>query len=655
MKLEETASEVLKKIFMRARRLVSVPSGNPELLRAQFEVFSNQLPLMYSIVLVNAWALAFIFIQEAPVWLSLWIPGGLSLVCCVRLFGWWRSRHVVPSPEAARKALTRTNQFSLLLTVALSAWALSLFPYGDAYARGNIAFFVAITGLGVIICLQQLPSAAFIVAIVINAAFVTYFSFVGLTSFVVMAINLALVSIALLLVVKVQYRHFSSAVRAHTKLEAANRENARLANLDSLTGLPNRRQFFTHLETVFAESGGKRLAVGIIDLDGFKPINDLYGHSVGDSLLFEVGQRLSALAGANTHISRLGGDEFAVTVTDCPEDAELVEMGGQICAALRAPFVLTEATVQVSGSIGFSTYPELADDVHQLYERADYALYQGKRANRGHAVLFSNEHIAAIEQNHRIEQVLSRADLDAELAVFFQPIIDIQKEQTVAFEALARWNSPELGQVSPADFIPVAERIGLISTLTCALLEKALAAACTWPEDVGLSFNLSTHDISSSDGVATIVGIILSSGIDPKRLDLEITETAMMYDFAQAKSSIEVFKLLGCGIALDDFGTGYSSLSQLHALPLTKLKIDRSFVSGLHQNPASYKIVKSLLALSQDMGIGCVIEGVETSEELDTLKKLGGVLVQGYFYSAPVAESKVAAFLPRSEAARKAG
>ena len=261
MKLEETASEVLKKIFMRARRLVSVPSGNPELLRAQFEVFSNQLPLMYSIVLVNAWALAFIFIQEAPVWLSLWIPGGLSLVCCVRLFGWWRSRHVVPSPEAARKALTRTNQFSLLLTVALSAWALSLFPYGDAYARGNIAFFVAITGLGVIICLQQLPSAAFIVAIVINAAFVTYFSFVGLTSFVVMAINLALVSIALLLVVKVQYRHFSSAVRAHTKLEAANRENARLANLDSLTGLPNRRQFFTHLETVFAESGGKRLAV----------------------------------------------------------------------------------------------------------------------------------------------------------------------------------------------------------------------------------------------------------------------------------------------------------------------------------------------------------------------------------------------------------
>jgi diguanylate cyclase (GGDEF)-like protein len=644
---------VLKAVFLRLKRLVSVPSGDAELLKAQFEVFSNQVPLMYAIVLVNAWALSFIFMSRAPVWLSVWIPGGLSLICCARLVGWWRSRHVVPSPEAARTALTRTNLFSFVLTVALATWALSLYPYGDPYARGNIAFFIAITGLGVIICLQQLPSAAFIVAIVINTAFVTYFTLEGMTSFVVMAINLAFVSIALLLVVTVQFRHFSSAVSARAKLEVANRENARLANLDSLTGLSNRRQFFTHLETAFSDPIGERLAVGIIDLDGFKPVNDLYGHSVGDSLLKEVGQRLSELVDSNTHIFRLGGDEFALTVTGCPDDAELLVLGEKICAALRAPFVLSEATVQVSGSIGFSVYPELASDVHQLYERADYALYQGKRTNRGHALLFSTEHVLAIEQNHRIEQVLTRADLDTELTVFFQPIMDIQRERTVAFEALARWNSPELGRVSPVDFIPVAERLGLISVLTCALLKKALAAACNWPEDVRLSFNLSTHDISSSDGVATIVGIILSSGIDPRRLDLEITETAMMYDFSQAKSSIEIFKVLGCGIALDDFGTGYSSLSQLHALPLTKLKIDRSFVSDLHKNPASYKIVKSLLALSHDMGLSCVIEGVETSEELDALKKLGGVLVQGYFYSAPVPEAEIAVFLPKSAMARK--
>lgn len=652
---KKMASDVLKKLLLQAKRLVLAPSHNAELLKAQFEVFSSQVPLMYSIVLVNAWALAFMFKSEAPVWLSVWIPAGLSLVCILRLLGWWRSRKVVPSPETARKALLRTNQFSFLLTIALATWALMLFPYGDSYARGNIAFFVGITGLGVIICLQQLPSAALIVAAVINTAFVVYFSSAGFTSFVVMSVNLALVSTAMLLVVKVQFRHFAGAVSARTKLEAANRENARLANLDSLTGLPNRRQFFAHLETVFAEAGSNRLAVGIIDLDGFKPVNDLYGHSVGDSLLFEVGQRLSALAGTNTHISRLGGDEFAVTVTECPGNTELMGLGEKICAALRSPFVLTEATVQISGSIGFSVYPDLASDVHQLYERADYALYQGKRSNRGQVQVFTAEHVIAIEQNNQIEQVLSRADLEAELTVFFQPIIDVREERTVAFEALARWNSPELGRVSPDAFIPVAERTGQIGTLTCILLKKALAAAGAWPDDVRLSFNLSTHDISSSDGVTTIVGIIMSSGIDPRRLDLEITETAMMYDFVQAKTSIDVLKLLGCGIALDDFGTGYSSLSQLHALPLTKLKIDRSFVSDLHKNPASYKIVKSLLALSQDMGIGCVVEGIETSEELDALKKLGGVLVQGYYYSPPVAENETGKFLSESDAARKAG
>ena len=645
----------MKSVYSRLKRLVTVPAGNADLLKAQFEVFSSQVPLMYSIVLINAWALAITFTPEAPAWLTFWIPAAITLICCVRIAVWWRSRRSTPTAEAAHKALTRTNQFSFILTAGLAVWALSLYPYGDAYMHGNIAFFVGITGLGVIICLQQLPSAAFIVAIVINTLFVLYFSIAGIPYFFGMAINLVLVSAAMLLIVTVQYRHFSAAVSARTKLELANRENARLANLDSLTGLANRRQFFTQLEEAFAESEGKRLAVGVIDLDGFKPVNDLYGHTVGDALLYEVGQRLSDLAGSNGQISRLGGDEFALTVTDCPDDAELLALGEEICTALRAPFVLAEATVQISGSVGFSVYPQLADDVHQLYERADYALYQGKRSNRGHALLFTSEHVAAIEQNQQLEQVLSRADLDAELTVLFQPIIDIQTGRTMAFEALARWNSPVLGSVSPALFIPVAERIGLIGDLTCVLLKKALAAACRWPDNVGLSFNLSTHDISSPDGVATIASIILSSGIDPRRLDLEITETAMMYDFGQAKASIEVFKILGCGIALDDFGTGYSSLSQLHALPLTKIKIDRSFVSGLHQNPASYKIVKSLLALSSDMGLGCVIEGVETREELDALKKLGGVLVQGYFYSPPVAESEIAGFLPVRNPVRMTG
>ena len=360
----------MKSVYSRLKRLVTVPAGNADLLKAQFEVFSSQVPLMYSIVLINAWALAITFTPEAPAWLTFWLPVAITLICCVRIAAWWRSRRSIPTAEAAHEALTRTNQFSFILTAGLAVWALSLYPYGDAYMHGNIAFFVGITGLGVIICLQQLPSAAFIVAIVINILFVLYFSIAGIPYFFGMAINLVLVSAAMLLIVTVQYRHFAAAVSARTKLELANRENARLANLDSLTGLANRRQFFTQLEAAFAESEGKRLAVGVIDLDGFKPVNDLYGHTVGDALLYEVGQRLSGLAGSNAQVSRLGGDEFALTVTDCPDDAELLALGEEICTALRVPFVLSEATVQISGSVGFSVYPQLADDVHQLYERA---------------------------------------------------------------------------------------------------------------------------------------------------------------------------------------------------------------------------------------------------------------------------------------------
>lgn len=636
---------------------MSVTDENPELLKAQFAVFSSQVPLMYAIMLISAWALATTFITSAPPLLAIYVPLFFTVVCCVRLVGWWQSRHTVPTPQAAQEALARTNLFALVLGIAITAWSLALYPYGDPYMRGNIAFFMAITGVGVIICLLQLRSAAFMVGIIINIPFVLYFSFSGIPSFIGMAINTFFVSGALLMVVAVQFRHFAAAVDARTRLETVNEENSRLANLDSLTGLTNRRQFFSNLKEMSceAEEKAQRLAVGIIDLDGFKPVNDLYGHVVGDSLLVEVGQRLVLLSDRNTHVSRLGGDEFALIIRDCGSDADLLAKGEQICTALRSPFVLADATVQISGSIGFSTYPHLADNVHELYERADYALYHGKRTNRGHAFLFSIDHVVEIEQSSRIEQALRNADLDQELSVVYQPIVDIGTRKTRAFEALARWNNPVLGNVPPALFIPVAERAGLVGGLTRIILEKALASAASWPEDVGLSFNLSTQDICAPDGVVRIVGTILASGIDPQRLDLEITETQMMHDFERAKSSIETLKALGCGIALDDFGTGYSSLSQLHALPLTKIKIDRSFVSDIDKNPASYKIVKSLLALSRDMGLGCVVEGVETREEMDTLASLGGQLAQGYFYSRAIAEAQINDFLPKTLEAKKAG
>jgi diguanylate cyclase (GGDEF)-like protein len=557
---------------------------------------------------------------------------------------------VAPTHETALRALTRTNRLTSILTIAFSAWALGLFPYGDLLARAHVAFYMAITVIACIFSLMHLRPAAFTVAIIANVVFIAFFGSSGNLTFMAMAANALLVTIAMMFILQANYRDFARMVDGRTSLKALSNENFRLANLDSLTGLPNRRQFFAQLDEEFAaaQAQGYRLAVGVLDLDGFKPVNDIYGHAVGDKLLIAVGERLADACG-EAHVARLGGDEFALIVRQVDDD-ELLKQGEKICAALRRTFELTEATVQISGSVGFTVFPELASNATDLFEQADYALYHGKRTSRGNAVLFSTEHEAEIHRNGKIERALRAADLGKELAVVFQPIVDARTEKAVGFEALARWNSPTLGHISPDQFIPVAERAGIVSRLTRVLLEKALAAAAHWPDDIRLSFNLSNHDISSPAGVIRIMGIILKSGVDPGRIDFEITETAIMRDFEQARVAISTFKTFGCSISLDDFGTGYSSLSQLHALPLTKIKIDRSFVTQLHERPASYKIVKSLIALSRDMGLGCVIEGVETAEELAALLQLGGFEIQGYYYSRPLPESELAAYLDAERA-----
>ncbi|MBX9651095.1 MAG: EAL domain-containing protein [Xanthobacteraceae bacterium] len=632
---------------------MSVPRDNPELLKAQYRAFSRQLPLMYFILLTNTWALAVSHYADAPVWLTVSIPALFTVLCGIRVAGWWRSRSVVPTAEIAFRALTLTNRLTGILTVAFSAWALGLYPYGDQLSRAHVAFYMAITVIACIFSLMHLRPAAFTVAISANIVFIAFFGSSGNLTFMAMAANALLVTIAMMFILQANYLDFAQMVDGRTSLKALSNENFRLANLDSLTGLPNRRQFFARLDEEFlaAQTQGYRLAVGVVDLDGFKPVNDIYGHAVGDKLLIAVGERLQAACG-EAHVARLGGDEFALIFKEV-SDVELLKRGEKICTALRKTFDLTEANVQISGSVGFTVFPELASNAADLYEQADYALYHSKRTSRGNAVLFSTEHEAEIHRNAKIERALRAADLDEELSVVFQPVVDARTERTVAFEALARWNSPTLGHVPPDQFIPVAERAGIVTRLMRVLLEKALIVVADWPEDIRLSFNVSNHDINSPEGVIRIIGIILKSGVDPRRIDFEITETAIMRDFEQAQSAITTLKTFGCGVSLDDFGTGFSSLSQLHALPLTKIKIDRSFVAQLDERPASYKIVKSLIALSRDMELGCVIEGVETENELKALLNLGGFEIQGYYYSPPLPASELAAFLDAPVAAAR--
>lgn len=638
--------------MLKLLEFLKVPNDNPALTLAQFEAFSKQVPLLYFILLTNMASLAFTHAGTAPDWLVIYIPIVLGIFFIIRAYGWIANRNTPVTPEQAYRKLRSTNLLTVPIAIFCVLWSCALLRYGNAYQHAHVAFFMAITVIGVIFCLMHLRSAALIVTVLVNVPFFVVMVLSGEPTFIATGINVVLVTVAMIAVLLTHYRDFrqlnesrqtlmaqqDELTRQHREMEALSNENLRLANMDSLTLLSNRRCFFDVLNRSFAaaEARGKRLTVGILDLDGFKPVNDMYGHSAGDRVLVEIGQRLTALATGDTSVYRLGGDEFALILAGPHDEAMLAALGEQICEATAQTINIGSCTVQVTASVGFAVYPDIGTGAQDLYERADYALYTAKRTHRGGVVIFNAAQAKTLSRHRELEEVLLAADLEKELSLLYQPIMDVASGRCIGFEALARWTSPVLGPVSPGEFIPVAEHMGRIALITRHLLAQALTEARGWPEHIYLSFNLSPHDIATPENVMRIMKVVEESGFSPRRINFEITETAITRDFVQAANSVEYLRGMGCGISLDDFGTGYSSLSHVHRLPLSKIKIDGSFVSEIDSRPASYKIVKSVLALGEDMGLDVIVEGVETEAELKVLKELGVTVVQGFHFSRPL-------------------
>lgn len=641
-----------KGLFHEAIKLFTVPKDNPALTLSQFEAFSKQVPLLYFILLTNMAALVWTHAEVAPAWLVLYLPGVIGSVCFFRMIGWIIHRDLKVDAGQAYRRLRSTNILAAPIAIFCTAWSLSLLPYGDAYQRGHVAFFMAITVIGCIFCLMHLRSAALVVTVLVNVPFFIGMLATGETTFIAMGLNVILVTIAMISILVTHYRDFrwlnesrqalieqqQALNERNQAIQALSDENLRLANLDSLTFLQNRRSFFRSLEALFgqARSAGETLAVGVIDLDGFKPVNDMYGHAAGDKVLIEIGSRLARMESDRLSIFRMGGDEFGLILCRPADDAEVLRFGRAACDAICEPINIGAGSVQVTGSIGFAIFPDVGEDGQALYESADYALYTAKRHHRADAVIFNIEQADELSRQKVVEDAMAAADLNRELSLVYQPIVHAPTGRCVGFEALARWDSHLIGRVSPAEFVPVAEHTGRITMITRLLLKQALDCVLTWPAETVLSFNLSAHDLASAEGILRIIGIVEASGIDPARIVFEITETAVMHDFDQARASIELLRRMGAGIALDDFGTGYSSLHHIHKLPLTRIKIDGSFVSDIQNQQTSYKIVKSLLTLCADMDLAPVVEGVETADELAVLLGLGATLVQGYHFSKPM-------------------
>jgi diguanylate cyclase (GGDEF)-like protein/PAS domain S-box-containing protein len=431
--------------------------------------------------------------------------------------------------------------------------------------------------------------------------------------------------------------HRAIAVRdLRARKEAENRIRF-LAHHDSLTGLRNRSSFNKRLdqEIEAALTAGRKLAVLCLDLDRFKEVNDLFGHAAGDRILQTVAQRISGVVDESQIVARLSGDEFAVILPALSHPTAAGRIAETILEALRGGAENRETDVAILASIGIGIFPDDATDRNALLSHADTALHRAKNEGRGTYRYFEASMGAAVRERRLLEHDLRNAISRGELRLVYQPQSDISTGQVVGFEALLRWKHQTRGDVSPAEFIPIAEETGVILQIGEWVLRTACREANTWPCGLTIAVNVSAVQIHNAKFAHVVHEILFETGLTPGRLELEVTETALVRDFNRALTTLRQIKMLGVRIAMDDFGTGYSSLSNLRSFPFDKIKIDRSFIKSVNVNEQAAAIVRSVLGLGRALNLPVLAEGVETTGEFDFLKNELCKEVQGYLLGKP--------------------
>ncbi|MHC8364607.1 phosphodiesterase DibA [Pseudomonas sp. ZT5P21] len=415
-----------------------------------------------------------------------------------------------------------------------------------------------------------------------------------------------------------------------------------LAHHDPLTDLPNRLLFTDRTEQALssAQHHKRGCALLMIDLDHFKMINDSLGHTIGDELLKIVAERLQAMSGAGITLARLGGDEFAVLAESCPQLMQAAALAQRIIDDLKEPFMIGGHQLFINTSIGISLFPSDALSAEQLLRNADSALSKAKSAGRDGYALYTEE--LTVHAQKRVETAveLRRALEQQELRVYYQPVHDLKTSRLVGVEALVRWEHPKRGLVSPAEFIPIAERTGLIAEIDVWVMQQSCQQMCLWQQaGVVLSFiavNVSSRLFARRELFQQVAKVLHETGLDPSYLELEVTESAVMDDPEVALEQMHRLRELGVRLAIDDFGTGYSSLLRLKRLPVQKLKIDQGFVAGLPWDEDDGVIVRVIIALAQSMGMQVHAEGIEQVEQASFLLEQGCDLGQGYWFGRPV-------------------
>lgn len=618
------------------RQVLTLKGDDPELVAAQFRVFVKQIPLLYFILCVNALALSYTFAPFGHTFLTTWVPLAMTAFCAARGVTWWRRGDRDIAPGTALAMMRSTSKLAGLIAAGFTAWGFEIYGYGDVIARVQVAFFLALTMISCVFCLTQVRAAAIIVAVIGVAPFSAFFFFVDGGQFRAIAVNLALVAIGVLATVLRNYRDFEKLVASqralmtqHGETLRLSEENWRLANQDALTGLANRRAFLQRVAADAADKG--EVAVAFADLDGFKRVNDDYGHEIGDALIVAAARALAVHLPEGALLARLGGDEFAAVLAGEGAQARLHAFADAACTRFREPFGAGSRVVSVGASFGVAGGLQEGDE---LIRRADAAMYHVKLNGKLGVQRYTQELDAARRSRLRLCDEIAEGLVRAEFEMFYQPIVDADTKAITSMEALLRWPRRPGGALEPGAFIPIAESEGLIEALGLFALRRACGDFADFG-DLALSVNVSPTQLRDPDFPRKVADTLLATRFPARRLSLEITEGHLIDDPERAAAAIQTLKDMGVRVVLDDFGSGYTSIAYLQKYGFDAIKIDSSLASRVDFDARARVLVTGVVFLANGLDMSVTAEGVETDEQAALLRLAGCRNLQGFRFHAP--------------------